>query len=291
VLDSQGDVHEKVANQSNLELPSLSPTQGPGPPHIQIDVQIAYDLRFGRFIYARKAKEITFDIKCHCCHGVGHFQRDCPSKKSYIATYDEGYVSASDVEDDFALQTNNAGDLDDDDAEVFGSEHTEEYNTKTYVMQWVLSAQVNTSEKLQRHNLFQIFFVVKDCHVRTIIDGGSCNNLVSADFMVKISLMTHLHTHPYYIQWLNNSGKTKVTHTTRVHFSIGTYHDYTNYDVVPMQACSLLLDRPWEFDTDVIHYGRNNKYTLVHNRKKITLLPLTPNEIMQCDRAIAETAR
>jgi hypothetical protein len=84
----------------------------------------------------------TFDIKCHRCHGVGHFQRDCPSKKSYIATDDGGYVCASDVEDDFALQTNNAGDLDDDDAKVFGSEHMEEYITKTYVMQWVLSAQV-----------------------------------------------------------------------------------------------------------------------------------------------------
>jgi hypothetical protein len=29
----------------------------------------------------------------------------------------------------------------------------------------------------------------------------------------------------------------------------------------------------------------------MHNGKKITLLPLTPNEIVQCDRAIAETAR
>jgi hypothetical protein len=58
-----------------------------------------------------------------------------------------------------------------------------------------------------------------------------------------------------------------------------------------MQACSLLLDNPWEFDTDAIHYGRSNKYTLMHNRKKITLLPLTLNEIVQCDRAIAETAR
>jgi hypothetical protein len=96
----------------------------------------------------------TSDIKCHRCHGVGHFQHDCPSKKSYIATDNRGYVSASDVEDDFALQTNNAGDLDDDDAEVFGSEHMEEYNTKTYVVQRVLSAQVNTLKKLQRHNLF-----------------------------------------------------------------------------------------------------------------------------------------
>jgi hypothetical protein len=58
-----------------------------------------------------------------------------------------------------------------------------------------------------------------------------------------------------------------------------------------MQACSILLGRPWEFDTDAIHHGRSNKYTLMHNRKKITLLPLSPNEIVQCDRAIAETAR
>jgi hypothetical protein len=62
----------------------------------------------------------TSDIKCHRCHGVGHFQRDCPSKKSYITTDDRGYVSASDVEDDFALQTNIAGDLDDDDAMSLG---------------------------------------------------------------------------------------------------------------------------------------------------------------------------
>jgi hypothetical protein len=96
----------------------------------------------------------TSDIKCHRCHGVDHFQRDCPSKKSYIVTDDRGYVNARDVEDDFALQTNNAGDLDDDDAEVFGSEHTEEYTTKTYVVQRVLSAQVDTSKKLQCHNLF-----------------------------------------------------------------------------------------------------------------------------------------
>jgi hypothetical protein len=108
--------------------------------------------------------------------------------------------------------------------------------------------------------------------------------------VAKIGLMTHLHTHPYNIQWLNNSGKVKVTHTARVHFCIGTYHDYVDCDVVPMQACSLLLAHPWEFDTDAIHYGKSNKYTLVHNGKKITLLPLTPNEIVQYDRAIAKTA-
>jgi hypothetical protein len=63
VLESQGDVHEKVANQSNSELSSSSPTRSPGPPHIQIDFQIAYDLRFGRSTYAQKSKEITFPME------------------------------------------------------------------------------------------------------------------------------------------------------------------------------------------------------------------------------------
>jgi hypothetical protein len=76
----------------------------------------------------------TSDIKCHYCHGIGHFQRDCPSKKSYIAIADGGYVSGSDTEDDLALQTNHVGDLVDDDEKVFGSEQTAEYITNTYVV-------------------------------------------------------------------------------------------------------------------------------------------------------------
>jgi hypothetical protein len=67
VLESQEDVHEKVANQSNSELPSLSPTRSSGSFHIQIDVQSAYDLRFGRSTYARKAKEITFPMELISC--------------------------------------------------------------------------------------------------------------------------------------------------------------------------------------------------------------------------------
>jgi hypothetical protein len=77
VLESQGDVHEKTANQSNSELPSSSPTQSPGPPHIQIDVQIAYDLRFGCSIYAQKAKEVTFPMEpVSCPTRIGVFRND-----------------------------------------------------------------------------------------------------------------------------------------------------------------------------------------------------------------------
>jgi hypothetical protein len=75
VLESQGDVCEKVANQSNSELLSSSSTRSLGPPRIQIDVQIAYDLRFGHSTYARKAKEIRFlmePVLCPTKIGVVH---------------------------------------------------------------------------------------------------------------------------------------------------------------------------------------------------------------------------
>ena len=51
-----------------------------------------------------------------------------------------------------------------------------------------------------------------------------------------------------------------------------------------MQACSLLLGHPWEHDNDATHHGRSNKYTFEHKGKKITLVPLTPAQIVQADR-------
>jgi hypothetical protein len=67
--------------------------------------------------------------------------------------------------------------------------------------------------------------------------------------------------------WSKCSGKAKVTHIAHVHFSIGTYHDYADYDVIPMQSCSLLLGHPWEFDTVAVHHGRINKYTCAQGKE------------------------
>ena len=69
-----------------------------------------------------------------------------------------------------------------------------------------------------------------------------------------------------------------------MHFSLGPYSDYADCDVVPMDPCSLLLGRPWEFDKDVVHHGRSNTYTLMYKGQKITLHPMTPAEIVQADK-------
>jgi hypothetical protein len=158
--------------------------------------------------------------------------------------------------------------------------------TATYrgiIIQRVLSAQVEKLDKQQCHSLFHTFFVINNRRARVIIYSGSSNNLVSFKLVKKLGLTTRKHPQPYHVEWLHNYGKVKVTQAVRIHFYIGSYSDSANCDVVPMQACSLLLGRPWEYDIDALHHGRSNKYTL-HKGKKITLLPMTPAEILHDDK-------
>ncbi|XP_066379279.1 uncharacterized protein [Miscanthus floridulus] len=153
------------------------------------------------------------------------------------------------------------------------------------VVRRVLSTQFVAAEQGQRHNLFQSRCKVKGQVCRFIIDGGSCNNIVSALLIEKLGLQPRCHPHPYHMQWLNNSGTVKVSAMIRLSFSIGDYHGEVDCDIVPMQACHLLLGRPWQFDVDSVHFGRSNKHTFIHNDKKVVLIPLSPEEIHASDMA------
>jgi hypothetical protein len=124
-----------------------------------------------------------------------------------------------------------------------------------------------------------------------IIDGGSCNNLASSDMVDKLALTTKPHPRPYHIQWLNNSGKEKVTKLVQLNFAIGPYHDVVECDVVPLQACHILLGRPWQFDKDSMHHGRLNQYSFLYHDKKIVLHPMSPKAIMHNDVAAARKSK
>jgi hypothetical protein len=107
----------------------------------------------------------------------------------------------------------------------------------------------------------------------------------------KLALITKPHPHPYHIQWLNKSGKAKVTKLARLNFAIGSYHDVVECDVVPMHACHILLGRPWQFDKDSMHHGRWNQYSFLHHDKKIVFHPMSPEAIMHNDVAAARKTK
>ncbi|XP_066344069.1 uncharacterized protein [Miscanthus floridulus] len=231
----------------------------------------------------------TRDIQCLRCKGYGHVRKDCPSTRVMVVRADGGYSSASDFDEETyaLLAANNVAEGDDfqQDEEHIGAEAAEHY--ESLVVQRVLSAQMERAEQNQRHTLFQTKCVIKERSCRVIIDGGSCNNLASAEMVKKLLLSTKPHPQPYYIQWLNSSGKVKVTRLVRVEFAIGSYHDSIDCDVVPMQACSMLLGRPWQFDKDSLHFGKTNQYSFVHNDKKIVLHPMSPEAILRDELARA----
>ena len=221
--------------------------------------------------YSTASTGRTRDVLCHGCGERGHIKKECPNKRVLIVRKNGEYSSACDLDDEtYAMLSNNpAGDADDPEEIQCDAYMADKY--PSLVTMRVLSAQEGPTELHQRHNLFQTKFVIKEHSVRVIIDGGSCNNLASIEMAEKLCLTTTRHPRPYYIQWLNECGKLKVTRCVRVHFKIGSYHDYVDCDVVPMQACSLLLGRPWQYDNSVVHHGRKNAYTLMFEGKTINL--------------------
>jgi hypothetical protein len=58
-----------------------------------------------------------------------------------------------------------------------------------------------------------------------------------------------------------------------------------------MQACHILLGRPWEFDKDSMHHGRLNQYSFLHHDKKIVLHPMSPEAITHDDVAAARKTK
>ena len=63
-----------------------------------------------------------------------------------------------------------------------------------------------------------------------------------------------------------------------VSFSIGLYQDQVLCDVLDLDACHVLLGRPWQHDRRTQHDGFTNVYTVLHEGKKKNLLLLPPHK-------------
>ncbi|XP_074306014.1 uncharacterized protein LOC141641243 [Silene latifolia] len=60
---------------------------------------------------------------------------------------------------------------------------------------------------------------------------------------------------------------------------MGSYNNDILCDVVPIDACHVLLGRPWKYDRNMVHHGRSNEYELVNKGKKIIFKPMAPSEV------------
>jgi len=129
----------------------------------------------------------------------------------------------------------------------------------------------------QKENIFYTRCTVKGKVCSLIIDGGSCANVASKTLVEKLKIFVSPRPSPYTIQWLNQGKDLQISSRYLLGFSIGkSYKDEIWCDIVPVDACHVLLGRPWLFDRSVMHDGRLNTYTSTKDHKNITLTPLKP---------------
>ena len=50
--------------------------------------------------------------------------------------------------------------------------------------------------------------------------------------------------------------------------------DEITCDVVEMDACHMILGKPWQYDVDITYKGRDNVYVFMRGGQKIVLGPL-----------------
>lgn len=68
-------------------------------------------------------------------------------------------------------------------------------------------------------------------------------------------------------------------------YKIGSNCDEVLCDIIPMDACYMLLGRPWQFDRRVVHVGHANTYTLIKDGVHHKLKPLKEVEENLCSCA------
>ena len=85
-----------------------------------------------------------------------------------------------------------------------------------------------------------------------LIDSGSYENVVSEEAVQKLGLAIEKHPNPYKISRLKKGNEVTISKHCLISFSIGMkYKDNEWCDVVVMDACDLLLGRPWQYDKEV----------------------------------------
>ena len=97
----------------------------------------------------------------------------------------------------------------------------------------------------------------------------------------KLNLQLIPHPKPYKLQWKNEDGELTIDKEEKVKFSVGNYKDKVLCDVVPMEACHILLGKLWQIDKKTMHNGLTNEITFTHREKKFVLCPLSPSQVIQ----------
>ncbi|XP_048234872.1 uncharacterized protein LOC125371066 [Ricinus communis] len=184
----------------------------------------------------------TSDRVCYKCGGRGHIVRDCPNPRKVLFSQATGYESFDDEEDNDEDLRTVYDDLTNEEPYACGPPDLNEGTPLSLVARRALTVK-DASVGDQRENLFHTRCLVGTSSLSVIIDSGSCCNILNEKVVRVLNLPTSPHPQPYSLQWISEG-------------------------------------RPWQYDKKTVHDGFFNTYTFQHKGRRVTLLPMTPQEII-----------
>ena len=214
------------------------------------------------------------EIKCFKCLGRGHVASQCPTKRTIVLKGQDLYNSQGESSEESSSSSDSHNDKSSKD-----KLHSYPQEGSLLMNRRLLNNQPTLPLIDQRENIFHIRCDVLNNTCSLIIDSASCCNCCRTRMVEKLNLTLLPHPKPDKLHWLNEDGDLKVKHQVLVKFSTGRYKDKVLCDVIPMEACHILLGRPWQFDRKTTHHGHTNEITLQHHSKTFVLHPLTPAQV------------
>nr|XP_023923494.1 uncharacterized protein LOC112034904 [Quercus suber] len=209
--------------------------------------------------------------KCYRCGEPGHRFSTCPKRAAVnLVVVEEGEVEG---EQEGEEVYNDADPYAYDPNEVQEDEEGVPLRQSLVIQRLLHTPRVEFGD--QQNEIFRARCTINKRVCDLIIVSGSVENIVSKSLVTKLGLKTEKHSSPYKIGWIKKGTKTLVTQQCRVTFSMGKYYvDEVVCDVVEMDACHLILGRPWQYDVDATHKCKVNVYVFFKNGRKIVLGPI-----------------
>ena len=134
---------------------------------------------------------------------------------------------------------------------------------------------------------------VKGTPLHFIVDSGSQKNLISAEVIKQLGLLTTPHPQPYNIRWLLQGQDLCVSQQCRLSYDIQPFKDEVLCDVAPLDVCDVLLGQPYMWKRHVIYESRPCSVTVTLGGHLYRIPEVVPTIVppKQCRKVVSHTTK
>ena len=145
--------------------------------------------------------------------------------------------------------------------------------------------------------LFHSQMWVKGSPLQFIVDSGNQKNLISAEVVKRLGLLTIAHPQPYTIRWLHQGWDLCVSQQCHLPYNIKPFTDEVLCDISPLEVCDVLLGQPYLWKRHVVYESRSRAVIVTLGNRLYRIPEVAPPTAIslitakQCSKLISKTGK